>query len=131
MSEKISTDVDAKDHVQTRLSNDSVWCQQFAHEVISLTTYEVKQLPKGERKVPVKVVEQRATNFLIHVLTLGRTEETKYGKESQKDHARQIQAVIAPKYPHCFYMFFRRWEWEGNCFFFFFQKLHETDEKLS
>ena len=40
-------------------------------EVISLTTYEVKQLPKGERKVPVKVVEQRATNFLIHVLTLG------------------------------------------------------------
>ena len=36
--------------------------------VISLTTYEVKQLPKGERKVPVKVVEQRATNFLIHVL---------------------------------------------------------------
>ena len=36
--------------------------------MISLTTYEVKQLPKGERKVPVKVVEQRATNFLIHVL---------------------------------------------------------------
>ncbi|CAE7715088.1 Slc4a8 [Symbiodinium pilosum] len=36
--------------------------------VISLTTYEVKQLPQGERKVPVKVVEQRATNFLIHVL---------------------------------------------------------------
>jgi len=36
--------------------------------VISLTTYEVQQLPKGERKVPVKVVEQRATNFLIHVL---------------------------------------------------------------
>eukprot|EP00434_Breviolum_minutum_P041859 symbB.v1.2.037242.t1/scaffold5443.1/size27125/4 len=36
--------------------------------VISLTTYEVKQLPKGERKVPVKVVEQRATNFLIHLL---------------------------------------------------------------
>ena len=36
--------------------------------VISLTTYEVKQLPNGERKVPVKVVEQRATNFLIHVL---------------------------------------------------------------
>ena len=32
--------------------------------VISLTTYEVQQLPKGERKVPVKVVEQRATNFL-------------------------------------------------------------------
>ena len=60
-----------------------------AHEVISLTTYEVKQLPKGERKVPVKVVEQRATNFLIHVLILGRTEETKDGKEFQKDHARQ------------------------------------------
>ncbi|CAE7235247.1 SLC4A10 [Symbiodinium sp. CCMP2592] len=36
--------------------------------VISLTTYEVKQLPEGERKVPTKVVEQRATNFLIHVL---------------------------------------------------------------
>ena len=36
--------------------------------VISLTTYEVKQLPQGERKIPVKVVEQRATNFLIHVL---------------------------------------------------------------
>lgn len=36
--------------------------------VISLTTYEVQQLPKGERKVPVKVVEQRATNFLIHLL---------------------------------------------------------------
>ncbi|CAE7560500.1 SLC4A4 [Symbiodinium natans] len=36
--------------------------------VISLTTYEVKQLPEGERKVPSKVVEQRATNFLIHVL---------------------------------------------------------------
>ncbi|CAK9068547.1 unnamed protein product, partial [Durusdinium trenchii] len=36
--------------------------------VISLTTYEVQQLPQGERKVPVKVVEQRATNFLIHVL---------------------------------------------------------------
>jgi len=36
--------------------------------VISLTTYEVKQLPQGERKVPVKVVEQRATNFLIHIL---------------------------------------------------------------
>eukprot|EP00438_Fugacium_kawagutii_P013650 Skav213123 [mRNA] locus=scaffold107:116200:123504:+ [translate_table: standard] len=36
--------------------------------VISLTTYEVQQLPKGERKVPVKVVEQRATNFLIHAL---------------------------------------------------------------
>ena len=33
--------------------------------VISLTTYEVKQLPEGERKVPTKVVEQRATNFLI------------------------------------------------------------------
>ncbi|CAE7261702.1 SLC4A9, partial [Symbiodinium sp. CCMP2456] len=31
--------------------------------VISLTTYEVKQLPEGERKVPTKVVEQRATNF--------------------------------------------------------------------
>ncbi|OLQ10590.1 Sodium-driven chloride bicarbonate exchanger [Symbiodinium microadriaticum] len=30
--------------------------------VISLTTYEVKQLPEGERKVPTKVVEQ------IHVL---------------------------------------------------------------
>eukprot|EP00439_Symbiodinium_sp_Y106_P087414 s60_g51.t1 len=36
--------------------------------VISLTTYEVQQLPQGERKVPTKVVEQRATNFLIHVL---------------------------------------------------------------
>ena len=36
--------------------------------VISLTTYEVKQLPQGERKVPVKVVEQRGTNFLIHIL---------------------------------------------------------------
>ena len=36
--------------------------------VISLTTYEVQQLPEGERKVPTKVVEQRATNFLIHVL---------------------------------------------------------------
>ena len=36
--------------------------------VISLTTYEVKQLPQGETKVPSKVVEQRATNFLIHVL---------------------------------------------------------------
>eukprot|EP00439_Symbiodinium_sp_Y106_P023339 s738_g2.t2 len=36
--------------------------------VISLTTYDVKQLPEGERKVPTKVVEQRATNFLIHVL---------------------------------------------------------------
>ena len=36
--------------------------------VISLTTYEVKQLPEGERKVPTKVVEQRATNFLIHIL---------------------------------------------------------------
>ncbi|CAE7472777.1 SLC4A1 [Symbiodinium natans] len=36
--------------------------------VISLTTYEVKQLPQGERKVPAKVVEQRATNFLIHIL---------------------------------------------------------------
>mmetsp|Transcript_49253 Transcript_49253/g.88570 ORF Transcript_49253/g.88570 Transcript_49253/m.88570 type:complete len:582 (+) Transcript_49253:99-1844(+) len=36
--------------------------------VISLTTYDVKQLPEGERKVPAKVVEQRATNFLIHVL---------------------------------------------------------------
>ena len=38
--------------------------------VISLTTYEVKQLPEGERKVPTKVVEQRATNFLIHVFGL-------------------------------------------------------------
>ena len=27
---------------------------------------QVQQLPQGERKVPVKVVEQRATNFLIH-----------------------------------------------------------------
>ncbi|CAE7741489.1 SLC4A4 [Symbiodinium sp. CCMP2456] len=36
--------------------------------VISLTTYDVKQLPEGERKVPVKVVEQRATNFIIHIL---------------------------------------------------------------
>ncbi|CAE6945319.1 Slc4a1 [Symbiodinium sp. CCMP2592] len=36
--------------------------------VISLTTYEVQELPQGERKVPTKVVEQRATNFLIHVL---------------------------------------------------------------
>jgi len=36
--------------------------------VISLTTYDVKQLPEGERKVPTKVVEQRATNFLIHAL---------------------------------------------------------------
>ena len=35
--------------------------------VISLTTYDVQQMPGGERKVPVKVVEQRATNFLIHV----------------------------------------------------------------
>ena len=35
--------------------------------VISLTTYEVKQLPEGEIKRPAKVVEQRATNFLIHV----------------------------------------------------------------
>ena len=36
--------------------------------VISLTTYEVKAASQGERKVPVKVVEQRATNFLIHIL---------------------------------------------------------------
>jgi len=36
--------------------------------VISLTTYDVKQLPEGERKVPAKVVEQRATNFIIHLL---------------------------------------------------------------
>lgn len=35
--------------------------------MISLTTYEVKALDRGERKVPVKVVEP-ATNFLIHVL---------------------------------------------------------------
>ena len=36
--------------------------------VISLTTYEEKVLPVGERKVPAKVVEQRATNLIIHVL---------------------------------------------------------------
>lgn len=36
--------------------------------VLSLTTYELKQLPEGEVKVPVNVVEQRATNFGIHVL---------------------------------------------------------------
>eukprot|EP00913_Durusdinium_trenchii_P019485 g18317.t1 len=34
----------------------------------NLTSVIVQQLPQGERKVPVKVVEQRATNFLIHVL---------------------------------------------------------------
>jgi len=37
--------------------------------VISLTTYELKgEGQQNERKVPAKVVEQRATNFLIHVL---------------------------------------------------------------
>lgn len=36
--------------------------------VISLTTYDVQQMPGGERKVPTKVVENRLTNFLIHIL---------------------------------------------------------------
>ena len=36
--------------------------------LISLTTYEEKQVEEGIRKEPVKVVEQRATNFIIHLL---------------------------------------------------------------
>eukprot|EP00439_Symbiodinium_sp_Y106_P084158 s176_g25.t1 len=36
--------------------------------LISLTTYEEKRVEEGIRKEPVKVVEQRATNFIIHLL---------------------------------------------------------------
>ncbi|CAE7601286.1 Slc4a1 [Symbiodinium natans] len=36
--------------------------------LISLTTYEERHLSVGDRKVPTKVVEQRATNFIIHGL---------------------------------------------------------------
>jgi len=36
--------------------------------VMALTTYTIEKMAEGERKVPVKVCEQRLTNLLIHVV---------------------------------------------------------------